>query len=77
MGVGENTVKVHVRAVCKKADVKARGQAAMIFQKILEKVDEEEYLLLAKGLPIDWFALYDTDVVDPYFYLYKPFRDKG
>ena len=77
MCVGENTVKVHVRAVCKKADVKSRGQAAMIFQQIVEKVDEQEYILLSKGLPLDWFASYDTELDDPYFHLYKPFRDKG
>ena len=77
MGVGENTIKVHVRAVCKKADVKTRGQAAMIYQDICSKLDADEYHLLSQGIPIDWCITYDPNEDDPYWHLYQPYRDRG
>jgi len=54
MGIGENTVKLHVRSVCKKFGVKTRGQAAMYGQDILGRADPEEYQRLSGGLPLDW-----------------------
>ena len=51
MGIGENTVKLHVRSVCKKIGVKTRGQAAMHGSDILNRADPEEYQRLSGGIP--------------------------
>jgi DNA-binding CsgD family transcriptional regulator len=74
MGIGENTVKLHVRAVCKKFGVKTRGQAAMFGQEILSKADPEEYQRLSGGLPLDWSE--DLRVPDEYAPLYAAQENK-
>ena len=75
MDIGENTVKLHVRAVCKKADVKTRGQAAMIYKSIMDRVDPSEYMMLAGGLPVDWAISLQNGEPDPYRPLYEPRRE--
>lgn len=68
MNIGENTVKLHVRSVCKKFGVKTRGQAAMFGQDILDRADPQEYQRLSGGLPLDWSE--DLTVPDEYAPLY-------
>lgn len=72
MEIGENTVKLHVRAVCKKADVKTRGQAAMIYKSIMDRVHPDEYLMLSGGLPVGWAMSLKPNEPDPYRPLYEP-----
>jgi len=74
MGIGENTVKLHVRSVCKKFGVKTRGQAAMFGQDILNRADAEEYQRLSGGLPLDWSE--DLSVPDEYAPLYAAQENK-
>ena len=53
LNIGENTVKLHVRAVCKKVGTKTRGQAALVLNDIMERVDPTDYQKASGGLPID------------------------
>tara|TARA_R100000541_G_scaffold1939_8_gene7184 strand:+ start:879 stop:1430 length:552 start_codon:yes stop_codon:yes gene_type:complete len=71
MGIGENTVKLHVRAVCKKIGCKTRGQAAMVLNDIIEKVSDKDYRQLSGGIPADWARNYDFDADDQYAPIYK------
>jgi len=71
LNIAENTVKLHVRAVCKKVGTKTRGQAALVMHDILERVDPTEYARSSGGLPIDWARTYDPNVPDPYENLYR------
>lgn len=70
MGIGENTVKLHVRAVCKKIGVKTRGQAATIASDIFRRCDPREYNNLSGGLPLDWAANLNPEEEDQYAPLY-------
>lgn len=71
LNVGENTVKLHVRAVCKKIGTKTRGQAAIILRDIFERMDPNEYMRASGGIPIDWAATYDASVPDNYAPIYR------
>ena len=71
MGIGENTVKLHVRAVCKKIGCKTRGQAAMVLNDIIEKVSDKDYRQLSGGIPADWARNYNFDAEDQYAPIYK------
>ena len=71
IGIGENTVKLHVRAVCKKVGCKTRGQAAMIMSEVLERMDPTEYQRSSGGLPIDWAATLVPSQPDKYAALYR------
>ena len=71
MGIGENTVKLHVRAVCKKIGCKTRGQAAMVLNDIIEKVSDKDYRQLSGGIPADWARNYDFDAEDKYANIYQ------
>jgi len=71
MGIGENTVKLHVRAVCKKIGCKTRGQAAMVLNDIIEKVSDKDYRQLSGGIPADWARNYDFNADDQYAPIYK------
>jgi len=71
LNIAENTVKLHVRAVCKKVGTKTRGQAALVMHDILDRVDPTEYQRSSGGLPIDWARTYDGSKPDPYENLYR------
>jgi len=71
LGIGENTVKLHVRAVCKKVGTKTRGQAALVLRDILSSVEPAEYQRSSGGLPIDWAATYVMNTKDPYEKIYR------
>lgn len=71
MNIGENTVKLHVRAVCKKIGCKTRGQAAMVLNDIIEKVSDKDYRQLSGGIPADWARNYDFDAEDKYANIYQ------
>jgi DNA-binding CsgD family transcriptional regulator len=71
LGIGENTVKLHVRAVCKKVGTKTRGQAALVLRDIFMSVDPSEYQRSSGGLPVDWAATYIMDIKDPYEKIYR------
>lgn len=69
MGIGENTVKLHVRSVCKKIGVKTRGQAAMHGSDLLNRVEPEEYQRLSGGIPVEWANDYtEPDQYQPLYY---------
>lgn len=53
-GVSINTVKVHVRTVCKKFNVKSRGQLSAKAVTGLDLVSDDEYENISGGLPKDW-----------------------
>ena len=72
MDISENTAKLHVRAVCMKANVRSRSEASMIYQRIVDNISPEEYQQLSRGLPIDWYI--NLQDPDPHFHLYEPFR---
>lgn len=74
LGVAENTVKLHVRAICKKMGVKNRSQAAMVARDIYEKIDPTEYEALSGGIPLDWSVSLREGQPDPYAPLYAPTR---
>tara|TARA_B100000780_G_scaffold95402_1_gene66513 strand:- start:1911 stop:2573 length:663 start_codon:yes stop_codon:yes gene_type:complete len=71
INIGENTVKLHVRAVCKKVGTKTRGQAAMIISDIMERMEPSEYKRTSGGLPSDWGRTLNVDVEDHYAALYR------
>lgn len=71
LGIGENTVKLHVRAVCKKVGTKTRGQAALVLRDIFMNVDPTEYQRSSGGLPVDWGSTYITGSKDPYEKIYR------
>ena len=71
LGIGENTVKLHVRAVCKKVGTKTRGQAALVFRDIMSSVEPSEYQRSSGGLPVDWGTSHAMDSKDPYEKIYR------
>jgi DNA-binding CsgD family transcriptional regulator len=71
INIVENTVKLHVRAVCKKVGTKTRGQAAMILADIFEKLDPEDYKRASGGLPVDWADTLVRGDQDHYAPLYR------
>ena len=74
LDVAENTVKLHVRAVCKKMSVKNRQQAATVAHDIYNNIDAEEYERLSRGIPLGWAHHLKEGVPDPYAPLYAPTR---
>ena len=74
LDVAENTVKLHVRAVCKKMGVKNRQQAATVAHDIYNNIDAEEYERLSGGIPLGWAHHLKEGVPDPYAPLYAPTR---
>jgi DNA-binding CsgD family transcriptional regulator len=74
MGIGENTVKLHVRSVCKKIGVKTRGQAAMHGGDILNRADPDEYQKLSGGIPLEWATTFSSP--DQYAPLYAAQTDR-
>lgn len=77
LDVAENTVKLHVRAICKKMGVKNRAQAATIAHDIFMGIDEREYEQLSGGIPLNWAMTLSTTEPDPYAPLYAPTRKDG
>lgn len=71
LGIGENTVKLHVRAVCKKVGTKTRGQAALVLRDILSSVEPAEYQRSSGGIPVDWGSSFVMDKKDPYEKIYR------
>lgn len=74
LSVTENTVKLHVRAVCKKMGVKNRQQAATVAHDIYRSIDPVEYERLSGGIPLTWADTLSPDHADPYAPLYAPTR---
>lgn len=70
LNIGENTVKLHVRAVCKKVGTKTRGQAALVLNDIMERVDPTDYQKASGGLPVDWGKTLDVGN-DPHAAIYR------
>lgn len=70
LNIGENTVKLHVRAVCKKVGTKTRGQAALVLNDIMERVDPTDYQKSSGGLPIDWGKTLEVGN-DPHAAIYR------
>lgn len=77
LNVAENTVKAHVRAICKQMGVKNRGQAATVAHDIYAAIDPKEYERLSAGIPLDWASQLQPGVDDIYFHLYAPTRKEG
>jgi len=77
LGVAENTVKLHVRAICKKMGVKNRSQAATVAHEIYQRIDPQEYQNLSGGIPLDWALQLNPDHPDPHAPLYAPTRKEG
>lgn len=77
LDVAENTVKLHVRAICKKMGVKNRQQAATVAHDIYRNIDPTEYERLSGGIPLDWSDHVKEGVADPYAPLYAPTRKDG
>jgi DNA-binding CsgD family transcriptional regulator len=71
INIGENTVKLHVRAVCKKVGTKTRGQAALIMSDIFSKLSPDDYKRSSGGLPIDWADTLISGAEDHYAPLYR------
>ena len=71
INIGENTVKLHVRAVCKKIGCKTRGQAALVMSEILSRMDPSEYERSSGGLPVDWASNLSDHSTDKYAALYR------
>jgi len=74
LNVTENTVKLHVRAVCKKMGVKNRQQAATLSHDIFRSIDPVEYERLSGGIPLNWADKLSPGRPDPYAPLYAPTR---
>lgn len=74
LDVAENTVKLHVRAICKKMGVKNRQQAATVAHDIYSNIDSSEYERLSGGIPLNWANQLRSGEVDPYQPLYAPTR---
>ena len=70
LNIGENTVKLHVRAVCKKVGTKTRCQAALVLNDIMERVDPTDYQKASGGLPIDWGKTLEVGN-DPHAAIYR------
>lgn len=69
--VSINTVKVHVRAICKKLGVHTRMQITLKLQKAFELADEDEYQKVSGGLPKDWAERWAERTDDPYGHIVK------
>lgn len=54
MGISENTAKVHVRLLAKKAGGHKRQQIVAKFKRAFDEFDEGKYQILTKGLPKNW-----------------------
>ncbi len=63
-------MKLHVRAVCKKVGTKTRGQAALVLNDIMERVDPTDYQKASGGLPVDWGKTLEVGN-DPHAAIYR------
>jgi DNA-binding CsgD family transcriptional regulator len=77
LNVAENTVKQHVRSICRQMGVKNRAQAATVAHDIFANVDPSEYERLSGGIPLSWASQLQPDVEDSYYPLYAPTRKDG
>ena len=74
MDVGDNTVKIHVRTLCKKLGMKNRSQTAIKGHELLHQITPERYEAVTGGLPINWAKQLKEGEDDPYKSLYAPTR---
>jgi DNA-binding CsgD family transcriptional regulator len=76
-GVTENGAKVYLRAIYKKFGINTRSQAVMAVYDEWERVSEERYVALSKGVPKawakDWLGKPVSD--DPYWPIYSMSKD--
>ena len=77
LNVAENTVKQHVRSICKQMGVKNRAQAATVAHDIFANIDPSEYERLSGGIPLTWASQLQPNVEDQYYPLYAPTRKEG
>jgi DNA-binding NarL/FixJ family response regulator len=68
--VGENTVKVHVKALCGKLGLKNRSQTALKGHEMINAVTDEEYIAASGGLPRNWASTLSDTEDDKYHHLY-------
>lgn len=54
LGISENTAKVHVRLLAKKAGGHKRSQIVARFKRAFDEIEESRYQALTKGLPKSW-----------------------
>ena len=71
LGVGENTVKVHVRALCDKLGMNNRSQVGIKGYELLSTIPPDDYKDVSGGLPKDWAATLIDGEKDPYSHVYR------
>lgn len=54
LGISDNTAKVHMRLLGKKAGVMKRSQIVSRFGRAFEDMDEADYRVISGGLPKNW-----------------------
>jgi DNA-binding NarL/FixJ family response regulator len=72
MGVSLGTVKVHLDTLFRKFSVHTRVALAMIGLRLMERVSDEDYLLMAR-IPKNWSQTWTPE--DPYKEKYLPHGD--
>jgi DNA-binding CsgD family transcriptional regulator len=78
-GVSVNTAKVYLRSVAKRLGVTLRTQVAAKVVPVLRALSDDDYRVLARGLPKNWDAEYAfaRKEEDPYWTSYTGSRVKG
>lgn len=56
LGVTENTAKVHVRSIAKKAGMRKRSQIVALFKKAFDDMEDDEYERLTGGITKNFWA---------------------
>tara|TARA_B110000008_G_C16700071_1_gene456323 strand:+ start:179 stop:616 length:438 start_codon:yes stop_codon:yes gene_type:complete len=73
--ISTNTAKVHVRSIAKKLKVNRKEQIIIKMLHEFEKISENTYKILTKGIPKDWWRTYSDPC--PFAKLYRQPNKKG
>ena len=71
LGVGENTIKVHVKALMDKLGASNRSQVAMRAHEMLTHISDKEYMDASGGIPKAWATENAGLSEDPYRHVYR------
>lgn len=59
LGVSDGTVKVHVRAICKRMQFRSRTQIPSLYEEWMQSLSPDQYEV-ATGIPMGWAENPDT-----------------
>jgi DNA-binding CsgD family transcriptional regulator len=68
IGVKDNASKMYVRALMQKLELRKRAEIAMLANRLMKDIPEDEYSRLSNGLPKNWWR--DRQEPDEFYSMY-------